>query len=168
MQHPFPEGGAVKSMRSCRLGLALAAASAAATAVAPPGAVAQSPVAGSFTVTDTRFVSSKDGSTLLTIYSGQSVEFTYPVGTNPHNVDFLALKPASCTQTAGPDLGPVPPLPRVPTGPGWSGTCRFTVPQMYAFVSRGPRAMAGGVVVRPGSPPPFPTSPMTSPFAPRG
>ena len=138
--------------------IAATGASSAALAQTPPPI----PAAATITVTDNRFVSAKDGSTQVTIYAGQTVEFVYPAGTNLHNVDFLALKPAGCIQTSGPDLGPVPPLPRVPSGPGWSGTCRFTVPNMYAFVSRGPRIMAGGVVVRPGAPPPtFPTAPMT-------
>jgi len=156
----------VQHFRRHRSALALTSTAAATAAVvASSAALAQTPPpapAATITVTDNRFVSAKDGSTQVTIYAGQSVEFIYPAGTTLHNVDFLALKPASCTQTSGPDLGPVPPLPRVPSGPGWSGTCRFTVPNMYAFVSRGPRVLAGGVIVRPGSPPPtFPTVLMT-------
>ena len=157
----------MKSIRSRRAALALSGL-AASVAAFPAPAGAQTPAA-SFTVTDNAFVGSQDGTSYVTIYAGQTVAFTYPAGTNPHNVDFLAMKPTSCTQTAGPDLGPVPPLPRVPTGPGWSGTCRFTVPNMFVFVSRGPRPLPGHVIVRPGSPPPvYPASPMTSPFIPRG
>ncbi|MBE2316632.1 hypothetical protein DVA67_011640 [Solirubrobacter sp. CPCC 204708] len=154
------------SIRCRRAVLALAGAAVAAAA-SPSVAAGQTGVAASFTVTDHRFVGSQDGSSYVTIYAGQSVAFAYPAGTIPHNVDYLALKPTSCTQTAGPDLGPVPPLPRVPSGPGWSGTCRFNVPNMYVFVSRGPRSMPGHVIVRPGAPPPsFPTQPMT-PLVPR-
>ena len=40
----------------------------------------------------------KDGGNTLSIYAGQSVEFAYPSGTNLHNVDFLAMKPSSCTK----------------------------------------------------------------------
>jgi plastocyanin len=157
----------LKSIRCRRTALALSAVVVCAAAF-PSLAPAQTPAA-SFTVTDNAFVGSQDGTLYVTIYAGQTVAFTYPAGTNPHNVDFLAMKPTSCTQTAGPDLGPVPPLPRVPTGPGWSGTCRFTVPNMFVFVSRGPRSMPGHVIVRPGSPPSaFPTSAMTSPFVPLG
>lgn len=150
-------------MKLIRRGLAALALAGAAMAC-PPVAIAQTTVAGTLIITDTRVVNPNDGGNTLTIYAGQSVEFTYPSGTNLHNVDFLAMKPSSCTQTAGPDLGPVPPLPRLPSGPGWSGTCRFTVPQMYAFVSRGPRSIVGHVSVRPGAPPPtFPTAPMAPP-----
>jgi plastocyanin len=153
----------LKSIRCRRAALALSAV--AVSVAAFPSVAAAQTAAASFTVTDNRFVGSQDGSSYVTIYAGQSVSFTYPEGSNLHNVDFLAMKPTSCTQTAGPDLGPVPPLPRIPSGPGWSGTCRFTIPNMFVFVSRGPRAMPGHVIVRPGSPPPvFPTSPMTSPF----
>ncbi len=157
----------MKSIRCRRAALALSGA--VVTAAAFPSIVAAQTPAASFTVTDHRFVGSQDGSSYVTIYAGQSVAFTYQEGSNPHNVDFLAMKPTSCTQTAGPDLGPVPPLPRVPTGRGWSGTCRFTVPNMFVFVSRGPRPMPGHVIVRPGSPPPlFPAAPMASAFGSRG
>ena len=85
--------------------------------------------AATIIVTDNRFVSAKDGSTQVTIYAGQTVEFTYPAGTNLHNVDFLALKPASCTQTSGPASSRADPsrvCHRAPAGPAPAASPRRT------------------------------------------
>src|SRR5829696_3361739 len=61
----------------------------------------------------------------VTINVGEIVTFSYPEGGNFHNVNFIDNPPTSCTQTAGPNSGPVPPLPRDPSGVGWAGTCQF-------------------------------------------
>lgn len=60
------------------------------------------------------------------------------MGGSIHNVDFSGGTSAtSCTQTTGPNTGPVPPLPALPTGEGWSGTCRSNTPRQRGTVVRG-------------------------------
>src|SRR3954464_6966649 len=67
----------------------------------------------------------------VTINAGETVTFSYPSGGNSHNVDFDAAQPTSCTQTAGANIGPVPPVPAFPSPQGWEGTCRFNTPGTY-------------------------------------
>jgi plastocyanin len=74
-------------------------------------------------------------STQATIAQGGTVTFSYPSGSSRHNVDFgSGPQPSSCTQTAGPNSGAVPPLPHVPTAPGWSGSCTFNNAGTYIFI----------------------------------
>src|SRR3954467_2161390 len=87
----------------------------------------------------------------VTIAPGGTVDFGYPTGTNFHNVDF-DVDPTSCTQTAGANFGPVPPLPAAPQRPGWAGNCRFDTPGTYAFRCDAHAFMTGTVVVDAGTP----------------
>jgi plastocyanin len=85
----------------------------------------------------------------VTIVAGQSVVFAYPAGASAHNVDFDEALPTSCTQTGGPNLGPVPPLPALPNGPGWTGTCRFNTPGTFTFMCDAHAFETGTVIVLP-------------------
>ena len=85
----------------------------------------------------------------VTITAGESVVFAYPTGGNFHNVDFSEAQPSACTQTGGTNSGVVPPLPAVPGGPGWTGTCRFDLPGTYPFACDAHAFETGTVIVRP-------------------
>jgi plastocyanin len=74
------------------------------------------------------------GDSSTTVAAGGTVTFSYPSGFSSHNVSFETLQPTTCTQTAGTNVGSVPPLPASPQSAGWSGTCRFDTPGAYAFV----------------------------------
>ncbi|HEY6781288.1 MAG TPA: plastocyanin/azurin family copper-binding protein [Thermoleophilaceae bacterium] len=127
---------------------ALAAGTALALAVAAVGPVdaAPAPQTASFTAVDFAWTAAgEDNAT--TIAAGGTVTFGYPSGGSAHNVNFAGLSPTSCTQTAGPDVGAVPPLPAVPSGPGWSGACRFDTPGTYLFVCGLHSFMTGTVEV---------------------
>jgi plastocyanin len=114
------------------------------TAVAPVDAAA--PQTASVTAVDNAWEAAS-GNT-ATIAAGGTVAFSYPDGADIHNVVFTGgTSPKSCTQTAGPMTGPVPPLPAGPTGPGWSGTCHFNAPGTYTFVCAKHSSMTGSVVV---------------------
>jgi plastocyanin len=108
---------------------------------------AAAPSTASFTAQD--FVWQVTGSTdtTATIAAGGTVTFGYPTGISAHNVDFDSTQPASCTQTSGSVAGPVPPLPAIPTGEGWAGTCPFNTPGTYSFHCDMHPFMAGVVVV---------------------
>ena len=99
----------------------------------------------------------------VTIMMGQSVNFSFPTGngSSSHNVKFSAAQPSSCTQTAGPNVGAVPPLPAFALPAGWAGSCTFATPGVYAFVCSVHPAMTGTVVVTDpsgGTPTPTPTA----------
>jgi len=83
----------------------------------------------------------------VSITSGESVRFSYPKGSSVHNVKFTSGTSPACKQTAGPALGPVPPLPPFSLGPGWSGECRFDTAGEYTFVCGSHAEMTGSVVV---------------------
>src|SRR5262249_18054393 len=119
----------------------------AAYAVAAPGASA--PSTASFTANDGLVWLADGGSDTATIAAGGTVTFSYPSGGSSHNVDFDTNTPTSCTQASGPDNGPVPPLPAIPTPPAWSGSCRFNTPGTYRFhcVLHQNQGMVGTVVV---------------------
>jgi plastocyanin len=130
--------------------MAAALAAIAAVAVVPGLAAGSAPSSASFTAYD--FGWSANGnvkSTRLTVAQGATVTFSYPTGINSHNADFgKGPKPSDCTQTAGPASGSVPPLPRQPTKPGWSGTCTFDAPGIYNFHCDLHTFMTGTVVVQ--------------------
>jgi plastocyanin len=138
------------SRRACHLSLSLAALAAgtavafAVATVAPVGAAP--PQTASFTAVDYAW-EAPGGGNVATIAAGGTVTFGYPSGGSAHNVNFSGSSPTSCTQTAGPDSGAVPPLPAVPTGEGWGGTCRFDAPGTYAFVCGLHSSMTGTVDV---------------------
>jgi plastocyanin len=93
----------------------------------------------------------------VTLAAGGTVTFSYPSGNSTHNVVFTDAQPSSCTQTAGPDTGPVPPLPARATAPGWAGTCTFTAPGRYAFACSIHTNMTGVVTVVGAEATPIPT-----------
>ena len=109
-----------------KVGLGLTLAVAVLTAALPAAARGQ---AASVRAVDFAFTNvASPASSTVTIAPGQDVAFGYPSGASIHNVDFTAAQPAACTQTSPGGGGSVPPLPAVPTAPGWSGSCRFDAP----------------------------------------
>jgi plastocyanin len=128
---------------------------------------AQPPPSASFTARDNAWEVTGSSATTATIATGGTVFFSYPSGSNVHNVDFTGLAPSSCTQTAGTNLGAVPPLPASAAPPGWTGHCQFNTPGTYAFVCDAHSYMQGTIQVGdgsgspPGSPPGTPTTPTT-------
>ena len=96
---------------------------------------------GSIVAVDFSFQNPADGAPLVTINPGETVTFSYPAGSNFHNVRFTKEQPTSCTLTAG-GAGPVPPLPAIPSATGWSGTCTFNAEGTYEFVCDAPRRHA--------------------------
>jgi plastocyanin len=111
----------------------------------------QDPLTGEVTAQDVgrthRFSVNGTDSSTLTVATGATVTFDYPSGTSVHNVDFDAAQPTSCVQTAGPNAGPVPPLPARFMGPGWAGTCTFAVAGTYTFHCDVHLNMTGTIVV---------------------
>jgi plastocyanin len=108
----------------------------------------------SFTAADNSWTVTGTGSHTATIAAGGVVTFSYPTGNRHHNADFAAgPAPSSCTQTAGPSSGPVPPLPAAGTSPGWSGTCTFSAAGSYTFFCDVHPDMVGTVEVVAPAPP---------------
>jgi len=107
------------------------------------------PSTASFTAEDFSWhVTGDAGSSTVTIAKDGTVDFAYPTGASTHNADFSAgPAPSSCTQTAGTQSGMPPPLPGVPTAPGWSGTCTFDTPGTYTFHCDLHHFMQGTIVV---------------------
>ena len=108
------------------------------------GSDSQAP--GTINAVDFAFENPANGESEVTINAGETVTFAYPTGGNVHNVDFFVAAPTSCVQTAGNDLGPVPPLPAMPAPTGWVGNCRFDTPGTYQFVCEAHPDMEGTVV----------------------
>jgi hypothetical protein len=126
----------------------------------PGSAAADSPpTTAAFTASDFAWTAGGGGTT-VTIAQGGTVTFSYPMGISEHNADFTTGNPSSCMQTAGPSSGSVPPLPHMPTGQGWSGTCTFATPGTYKFHCDVHPFMIGTVAVQAGG-----TSPTSSPLA---
>jgi plastocyanin len=144
------------------IGLAIAAAVVIAVPAFASGQPERAP--GSIVAVDFGFQNPVDGSPLVTIQPGETVTFSYPSGSNVHNVQFTKEQPSSCTLTAG-GSGPVPPLPAAPTGDGWSGTCTFNDEGTYEFVCGAHPGMIGAVLALPVGATPTPTTPSVSPTA---
>ena len=128
------------------------------------GSDSQAP--GFIDAVDFEFVNPATPGSDVTIDAGETVTFGYPSGSSFHNVRFSGASPTSCTQTAGSGSGgPVPPLPAVPQGVGWSGKCTFNASGTYAFYCEAHDSMTGEVHVLPvGNPTPTPTpSPTPTP-----
>ena len=131
------------------VGLTMTASLGAVTAALPSLASGDAPSSASFTATDFAWQVSGGTATEATIAEGGTVTFGYPSGANDHNADFgTGAQPASCAQTAGTVSGTVPPLPHVPTPPGWSGTCTFSTPGTYTFHCDKHAFMTGTIVVQ--------------------
>jgi plastocyanin len=160
-----------ESVMPRRLTLTVMVVMAGALAAVAPGS-AQSPApatTASFTAADNSWTVTGTASHAATIAVGGVVSFSYPTGTRHHNADFgNGPVPSSCTQTAGPSSGPVPPLPSTGTLAGWSGTCTFSTPGTYTFFCDVHPYMIGTIdVVAPDSPPPTPTTTTTTTTTPQ-
>lgn len=116
---------------------------------------------GSIVAVDFSFQNPADGGPLVMINPGETVSFSYPDGSNVHNVNFTKEQPTSCTLTAG-GAGPVPPLPAYPSAEGWSGTCTFNEEGTYEFVCQAHASMLGAVLVVPVGATPTPTPTATA------
>lgn len=136
-------------MRLRRLSLPIAGALGAALAVVPGLAAGSAPSSASFTAYDYGWMANGSvTSTKATIAQGGTVTFAYPSGISEHNADFgSGPKPSSCTQSAGPSSGSVPPLPHQATHAGWAGTCTFNSPGTYTFHCDVHTFMTGTIVV---------------------
>lgn len=114
----------------------------------PAVAVAEAPpLTGTINAVDISWENPATGQNKVVIAPGGKVDFAYPSGGTVHNVVFSGASPTSCTQTAGPNSGPAPPLPATPTGPGWAGECKFNAEGTFAFVCGFHAGMNGSVVV---------------------
>jgi plastocyanin len=114
----------------------------------PAVAVAEAPPStGTINAVDIAWENPATGQSKVVIAPGGTVNFSYPSGGTIHNVVFNGASPTSCTQTAGPNSGPAPPLPATPSGPGWAGTCNFDAEGTFAFVCGFHAGMNGSVVV---------------------
>jgi plastocyanin len=120
-----------------------------AAGVVPSLAVGASPPShASFTAVDPYSWQASGGGNQVTIAQGGTVSFGYPSGGTQHNADFYtSAQPSSCTQTAGPNSGSVPPLPHSPTSPGWAGTCTFNTPGTYRFYCGAHLTLMPGTIV---------------------
>jgi plastocyanin len=153
-------------LRRRTLYLLLAGLLGGAVAVVPAIATGSTPDA-SFTASDYHWYVSGSTSTQATIPVGGTVDFSYPTGYSTHNADFSGTQP-SCSQTAGTSSGTPPPLPKSPTGPGWSGTCTFNTAGTYTFYCDHHPYMTGTIVVGNGgtttttTPPTTTTTPPTT------
>jgi plastocyanin len=95
------------------------------------------------TALDFRFAG-PDGSApaAVAINPGDAVTFAYPTGSSHHDVHFTGSAPDACTGATA-QVGPAP----APAAPGWSATCTFTAPGVYAFVCDVHPNMTGTVTV---------------------
>lgn len=105
------------------------------------------PSTASFTAVDYAWEANGGPGTQATIAPGGTVSFSYPSGMTFHNAHFDTAQPSSCRQTTGANSGSVPPLPHMPTGPGWSGDCTFNTPGTYTFHCDQHPFMTGTLVV---------------------
>ncbi len=111
-----PEGERVGLRKRYLPWLACAVVAAVGVPALASGAPQRAP--GTINAYDFGFNNPATGDSTVTINAGETVSFSYPTGGNAHNVDFDDVAPTSCTQTAGDDIGPVPPLPGFPDSAG--------------------------------------------------
>jgi plastocyanin len=110
--------------------LTLIALLAGAAAGVLPALSAHAADTNSFTAVDFQWQSATGGHT-LTISPGDTVSFSYPSGASMHNADFgSSALPSACTVNG---TSQSPPIPSVPTAPGWSAACTFTAAGTYVF-----------------------------------
>jgi len=124
----------------------------------------QAPATASIVVADNSFKTAAGGSPNVTIAPGGRVDFSFPTGSNPHNVKFTGPLPSACTATQG-AAASASALPALPSDQPWAGFCDFTVANTYPFVCEVHGSMTGSVVVMAGSqtPPPPPPPPPPGP-----
>ncbi len=106
-----------------------------------------------FVAVDYAFRANDTAANTLTIAPGQTVTFSYPQGTETHNVYFPASTPAC------------PALLGVPRKKGWTADCTFAQAGTYRFDCQIHETMTGTVVVAVPTPTPTPT-PTTDPVTP--
>ena len=91
--------------------------------------------------------------TSVTVNPGETVTFDYPTGSSVHNVAFNTVgpQPTNCSFTGAPTYEglPIPPVPQVVSGPGWSAQCTFPTPGTYTFYCVAHTFMEGTVIVAP-------------------
>jgi plastocyanin len=88
------------------------------------------PMTASFTASDFQWTADGGGNS-VNIAPGGTVQFSYPSGGSEHNVDFRpGALPTSCTANG---TAQSPPVPSLPTGPGWTATCTFNTAGTYVF-----------------------------------
>lgn len=114
--------------------------------VAVSGPARAFPTTASFTATDSPAWVAGTGGSTVHIDPGGIVSFSYPSGFNLHNVDFGALAPTSCAQTA-PSAVSGHPMPASPSSAGWAGSCTFNNVGTYSFVCDLHATMRGKVLV---------------------
>jgi plastocyanin len=129
-------------------------------------ALSDAPVAGSIVASDFAWSSGTGGAPDVAVGVGGAVGFSYPTGSSQHNVVFTGAQPSECQTITGPASGSQAPLPTSPSGPGWSGICRFDSAGTYPFVCGLHPGMTGSVTVAgttAGPPPPPPPPPPGTP-----
>jgi plastocyanin len=109
-----------------------------AVAAAPAYALQGPPSSATVTATDTSGTSHAWVGGTVTIAKGGTVTFEYPSGSSTHSVRFTddAAQPTACSG-----------LPSAPSGPGWSGSCRFDSPGTYPFACPLHPSMTGTITV---------------------
>jgi plastocyanin len=126
----------------------------------------EAPFTASIVASDDAFKSYDGSAANVTIAAGGAVGFSYSSGSHQHNVVFTGAAPAQCQATSGPPSGSRGPVPVSPSGPGWSGNCRFDNAGTYPFRCGVHAAMTGTVTVTgtpEGTPPPPPPPPGAPP-----
>ena len=119
----------------------------------------EAPATASIIASDFAFKSYDGSAANVTIAAGGAVGFSYSAGSSMHNVVFSGAAPSQCQGTSGPASGSRGPVPLSPSGPGWSGNCRFDFAGTYPFHCSVHAAMTGSVTVTgtaEGTPPPPP------------
>jgi plastocyanin len=119
-------------------------APAAAHAAPPP--LSASYTANDISATNHQWYITGTTTTASTIATSGTVTWSYPTGNTRHDVNFTsALKPTQCQVNGGATA--TPPVPKVPTAPGWTGSCTFTTPGTYTFACTLHPTMTGSIVV---------------------
>ena len=89
------------------------------------------------------------GASVVHVPVGGQVEFSYPRGSNAHNVVF-GQDETTCHMTAAPEGEPLedgPPMPTNGESPGWAGVCQFDSAGSFDFYCSLHSEMKGTVVV---------------------
>ena len=107
------------------------------------------------------------GASVVHVPVGGQVEFSYPTGSNAHNVVF-GQDETTCHMTAAPEGEPLedgPPMPTNGESPGWAGVCQFDSAGSFDFYCSLHSEMKGTVVVGDATVTPTPSTPTPTPTA---